>query len=981
MKNKGFVQVFSILLLVVCAYQLSFTLRSNQVENKAKSIAKKTNRSLRDVLDSLGPEKVYNLGIVNYTFNEIKERELNLGLDLQGGMNVTLEVAVPDIVRALADNSMDRKFNEAMKKAEARYKGQVDFVQLFQEEYEKLSPKNGLAAVFMSKELKDVFNYSSPNSDVYKYLKEETSKSVDRAFQILSTRIDKFGVTQPNIQQMDGGKIMVELPGVDDPSRIRKVLQSSAKLEFWNTYPNYEGYKILEEANKQVVKILGLTGDTTEKVGSSSLTAAADEDTTGNEIGSLSGKDSTAKNDTAQKSAEQIAKENPLLSKIYPNVTQDQKNWAEGAAVGFVQTKDKSIVDEYLSYPEVLENIPDDIRFRWSFKASDKEGKYYMLYALKASKDGKPALEGDVVTDARPSLQPNGEIKVSMSMNQDGAREWKRITAKASQTKEAVAIVLDDQVYSAPSVQNEIPDGRSEIAGGFDQNEASDLSNILKAGKLPAPARIVEESVVGPTLGKVAVKAGLISLVVGFLGVIAFMILYYGRPGIYSVLSLLANLFFIIGVLSGYGAALTLPGMAGLVLTIGMAVDANVLIFERIKEEMKEGKGVKAAVKNGYIAAYSSIIDANITTLIAGFVLMTFGQGPVAGFAIILVIGILSSLFTAIFLSRLLIDRDLAKGKEIEFETSFSKRLFNNPNYNFIGNRKKFYIVSSVIILAGIASLFTKGLSSGVDFKGGWSFIIQMDKPVNASELKSALNAEIQANNEVKTYGVDNQFKITTAYLIDSKDENASELVQQAVLKGLSKYDVKADQILTTQKVGPTVANDIKKGSALALGIAIIGMFLYIVIRFRKWSYGLGATLALAHDVLMVFSLFSIFYGILPFPLDIDQAFIAAILTVIGYSINDTVVVFDRIREFLHIHKHEKDTPMLINNAINQTLSRTLVTSFTTLLVVLVLFLFGGESLKGFTFALLVGIGVGTYSSICIATPIVLDIIRPGKKS
>jgi SecD/SecF fusion protein len=984
MKNKGFVQVFSILLVVVCAYQLSFTLRGYQVEQKAKSIAKKTNRSLRDVLDSLGPEKVYNLGIANYTFTQVKERELNLGLDLQGGMNVTLEVSVPEIVKAMADNSTDNKFNEAMSKAEGRFLGEVDFIDLFKEEYEKLSPNKGLATVFMRKELKDIFNYSSPNSDVYNYLKDESKKSVDRAYQILSTRIDKFGVTQPNIQQLDGGRILVELPGVDDPSRIRRVLQSSAKLEFWNTYPNYDGFKFLEEANKRLIGVLGIdtTGGKEEKSSGLSLTgtSATDSNATSS-TGSLSGNDSTsAAKDTAQKSAEQIKKENPLLSLVYPNITQDGKNWSQGAAVGFVLSKDKSTVDSFLTkYDEVKGAMPNDVRFRWSFKPSDKEGRFFMLYALKASKDGRPALEGDVVTDARPSMQPNGEIKVSMSMNQDGARDWKRVTAKASQTTEAVAIVLDDQVYSAPTVQTEIPDGRSEISGGFDQNEAGDLSNILKAGKLPAPARIVEEGVVGPTLGKAAIRAGLISLLVGFLCVIAFMIWYYGKPGVYSVVALLANLFFIIGVLSGYGAALTLPGMAGLVLTIGMAVDANVLIYERVKEEVASGKGIKAAVQNGYSAALSSIIDANITTLIAGFVLMAFGRGAVAGFAIILVIGILSSLFTAIFLTRLFIERDLDKGKEIAFDTNLSKKMFSNSNIDFIGNRKKFYIVSSIIIVAGIVSLFTKGVSTGVDFKGGWSYIIQMDNKVSAQDIKSALNAS-KLPNEVKTYGTNDQFKITTTYLIDSKDINASEQVQAAVLKSLSALKVQESNILTTAKVGPTIAEDIKTDSAMAVVFAIIGMFFYIVVRFRKWSFGLGAVVALFHDVMMVFSVYSIFWGILPFPMDIDQAFIAAILTVIGYSINDTVVVFDRVREFLHIHRHESDTPDVINNAINQTLSRTLVTSFTTLLVVLILFLFGGEGLKGFTFALLIGIGVGTYSSICIATPIVVDFFKKEKK-
>lgn len=1001
MKNKGAIQVFTALLFLVSLYQLSFTWKTRQVEKKAWAEAQEKGISVRQVLDSLNPEIVYNLGITKFSYQECKKRELNLGLDLQGGMNVTLEVSVPDILRALAEYPEDPKFKAAMEKAVERNVGEQDFVSLFREEYEQLSPSKGLAEVFMRRELKGVINFDSDNEEVYKYLREESGKSVARAYQIINTRVDEFGVSQPNVQRLDGGRISVELPGVDNPERIRKILQSSAKLEFWNTYQNFEAFKFLEEANKVVRKIqelndtsesdeaiseLSSLGESDEPVEENELALSAEENSNdSSDMGLLAGNDSAGSlSDSAanaNKSPEQLAKENPVLSRLYPNLREDGR-WQESAIVGFVMTKDRKLIEDYLALPEVQAVIPANVKFRWSFKPSDKEGRFYMLYALKSNRDDRPVLEGDVVTDARPVLETTGEVKVTMSMNAEGAKDWKRITAKASQAqpfKECVAIVLDDLVYSAPTVQGEIPNGISEISGGFTQQEANDLSNILKAGKLPAPARIVEESVVGPTLGQKAIRAGLISLLVGFVLVIIFMMSYYARAGVYSVIALLANMIFIIGVLSGLGAALTLPGMAGLVLTIGMAVDANVLIFERVREELSSGISLKQAVKKGYEAAFSSIIDANITTLIAGMLLWSLGEGPVKGFAVILVIGILSSLFTAILLTRMLVERDLKNGVDTTFSTGFSKELFSNINLNFIGNRKKFYIVSSVIIVIGLVSLFTKGLSTGVDFKGGWTYVMQFEDNTNSTDIKNALSSGLQANSEVKSYGTDNQFKITTSYLIDSKDADASEQVESAVLTTLADFGVEKSDILSSSKVGPTIAEDIKLASTWAVILAIIGMFAYIVLRFRKWGFGLGATAALFHDVLIVFSIYSIFWGIFPFAMDIDQAFIAAILTVVGYSINDTVVVFDRVREFLSLHKHETDSPMVVNNAINQTLSRTLVTSLTTLLVILVLFLFGGEGLKGFTFALLVGVAVGTYSSVCIATPIVTDFIRKKK--
>ena len=992
MNNKGFVQIITVLLLLASAYQLSFTFVTNSVEKKAQVQAENMYAgnpvaidSFKSVyLDSLSQEEVYPL--LGFTYQECKENELNLGLDLQGGMNVTLEIETATVIEAMAGKTTDQQFIQALAKSKKEYLGQQNFVNLLASNYEEIAPEGKIAGVFYGKGLEAELpnGYNSSNTEVFDYLKRESESAISRAFEIISTRIDKFGVSQPNVQRLDNGRILVELPGVDDPQRVRDLVERSAKLQFWNVFPNFKGFEYLEKVNKIVYGQTKLsepddTTSTTNNTITPADTSEAGKD--GSLNGNLASADSTGV-DTAQKSRAEIEAENPIISKIIPNLANEGQNWSSSAEIGYVDDNNVALFTKYFNREDVRNVLPSNVHFKFGFKPVKIDGKdFRALYACKSDRSGEPALSGDVITDARPSRQDNLNLAVSMQMNQEGTSAWKRITAAASSAnpKECVAVVLDDQVFSAPTVQSEIPNGSSVITGGFDQAEASDLSNILKAGKLPAPARITGESVVGPTLGAKAISAGLVSLVVGFLLVIIFMVIYYGKAGFYADIALLVNLIFIIGVLAGMHAALTLPGMAGLVLTIGMAVDANVLIFERIREELQGGKSFKAAIKDGYSSAYSSIIDANITTGIAAVILWALGKGPVMGFAVILFIGILSSLFTSIFLTRLLIDRDIAKGKETSLYTSISTKIghkLNAVNLDFIGKRKVFYIISSIVIIAGIASIATKGLSTGVDFKGGWSYIMQIDD-ANATDIKAELgNVLGNANNEVKTYGTDNQYKITTSYLIDSKDTSVSGKVEGDIISSLAKYGVTGDDILSSSKVGPTIAKDTSVRSTWAIALAIIGMFLYILVRFRNVGFSLGATVAIFHDVLIVFSLYSILWGIVPFELSIDQAFIAAILTVVGYSINDTVVVFDRVREFLGLNKQEKDLGLVVNKAINTTLSRTLITSLTTLLVILILFIFGGEGLKGFTFALLVGVAVGTYSSVCIATPIVVDYMK-----
>ncbi|MFT5511727.1 MAG: SecD/SecF fusion protein [Bacteroidia bacterium] len=1002
MKNKGFVQFLVILLAVVCVYQLSFTVVTGNIE---KGVAEEVMaivgsdkvpayaRVYKQHIDSIQNDKVF----LGYTYQECKQREINLGLDLQGGMNVTLEISTKDMVLGLGGKDEDPQFNQALKQAEAVYKGQGSFVDYFATEYEALNPDKGLARIFYRKNRKAELpnQYNSTNQEIYKWLKKEEEAKIGETYKVVQTRIDQFNVTQPNVQRLDNGRILVELPGVDNPDRVRKLLVSSAQLEFWEVYNNDEVYKYFEDVRpiiseivlsrqakdtnkKEVVK----AGDDFANVTGLEVTEDSVDAIIDDEFANLKeSKDSTDTSGTDSTNQKELTREEQLIE--YPLMSrmalpQDESgNVMVRSFIGFVKSTEVPFFDTMLSHPDVKSQFPDDLVFKWSFDQT--EDGFVTLYALRGVNGKNPVLDGDVIDNARPTINPNGAYEVTMLMNNTAAKEWSIITEQASSkaNKEAIAIVLDNKVYSAPTVQGKIPNGSSSISGNFEMEDAEDLSNILKAGRLSVPARIVEESVVGPTLGQASINAGLISLLIGFMTVIVFMIFYYGKAGIYAVIALLANLFFILGVLSGYGAALTLPGMAGLVLTIGMAVDANVLIFERIKEELASGKGFKAAVRHGYKAALTSIIDANVTTIIAAFILMILGKGPVAGFGIILFIGILSSLFTSIMLTRLFVERDIDKGREISFNTGGSKNLLKSFSFDFIGNRKKFYIVSALIISGGVTSMVINGVNTGVDFKGGWSYVIDIDGTNNSEDIQAAIKTEIENTDvEVKTFGTDGWYKITTSYRINDQDSLVGEKVKSAIVKGLSTFGVTEESVMSESKVGPTIAEDIKRDSTLAILLSLIGMFIYIVARFRKWGYGLGATVALFHDVLIVFSLYSILPLFVDFSMDVDQAFIAAILTVVGYSINDTVVVFDRVREFLGIHKYEKNTAGIINDAINQTLSRTLVTSLTTLLVVVILFLFGGEGLKGFTFALLIGVAVGTYSSICIATPIVVDFMK-----
>ncbi|MCC6720735.1 MAG: protein translocase subunit SecDF [Bacteroidia bacterium] len=989
MKNKGFVQVFTILLALACIYQLSFTWKTRSVENKAEAWAKKTGKPAAEYLDSMGSQTVFNmLGIMKYTYMECKEKEIGLGLDLKGGMNVTMEVSVADIIKGMSNNSKNQKFIDALENAKKKFNGQVNFIELFKVEWEKIAPNEKLAPIFTNKDIKDELPYDATNQKVYDWLSKQAKQSVSRAYQIINQRIDQFGVVQPNVQELGNGRILVELPGVDDPKRVRNILQSSAKLEFWNTYHNYESWKFLESANEIVKNKLAAEEiekndgkkDTTK---STTLTGVNNENTntdTSKKQGSLT--QSANKKDTSKnKSPEQIKKENPVLSLIIPNTMEDpqskQQRWADGAGIGYVPTKEMETLQKYFDMPEVKTIFPPNFLLRWSFKPTDKNRAFFMLYGIKAGRDGQPALPGDVVTSARKSVNPGGEIAVSMTMSPEGANDWRRITAQAAPTVDAVAIMLDDKIYSAPTVRSEIANGMSEISGGFDDREADDLANILKAGKLPAPTRIVEESIVGPTLGESARKAGIISLFLGFFIVVAFVFAYYGRGAWYGVIALLINLFFLVAIMAGFNAALTLPGLAGLVLTMGMALDCNVLINERIKEELLNGKSYANAVTIGYKQAFSAILDSHVTQLIAAIIMAYYGSGPVKGFAVVLIIGIFTSLYTGVLLSRLFNEWDMKRGKVCTFTTNIFSKFRNRKIYNFMSKRKILYMVSGAVILLGLASIFTKGFSTGVDFKGGWTYTVQFkDNNVTGDEIKVALNNVIKENVEVKTYGSNNRFRITTAYRIDDQRHDISEQVEATILEGLKQFKIKKKDILSSSKIGPTIAADVRKGSFISVVLAVIGIFLYIIIRFRKLEFGIGGAISLLHDVLIILAVYSLLWGIMPFPMDVDQAFIGALLTVLGYSINDTVVVFDRIREFLGFNKYDNQQDV-INDAVNQTLSRTIVTAMCTILTLLMLFLFGGEGLKGFTFALLIGIVVGTYSSIFIASAIAVDF---GKK-
>ena len=1033
MQNKGFIKFIAILFALVCLYHLSFTFVTSRVEKRAKEYAHsaETERLAKLLangdqvreqylydsiantrntyyLDSMSNEIVYNILVRKYTYKETKERELNLGLDLKGGMNVTLEVSVSDIIDGLSNHSKNPTFRQALKLAREKQKNsQEDFVTLFGKSFEEIDPNAQLAPIFIG-EFKDKINYNSTNEEVLKLIREETNAAIDRTFNILRTRIDRFGVAQPNIQKLQtAGRILVELPGIKEPERVRKLLQGTAQLEFWETYNFNELYNYFQTADKKLLSILkeekilnevadtSPEADTAKEVTTEEVTETVTEevDTTGQAI--LDQISDSLDMTQQTKSTEDIAKTNPLFAYLRPDLVPDEQgNYAPAAraTVGYAAIKDTAMVNSLLK--RVKDVFPRDLKLAWTIKPEKRTPDYLELIALKVtSRDGGPALGGDVIVDARQDYDQNGRVEVSMSMNSEGARIWKKLTG--DNIGRQIAIVLDNYVYSAPNVNSEIPNGRSSITGNFDVNEAKDLANILKAGKLPAPARIVEEAVVGPSLGKVAVTDGLISFIVAFFLVLLYMVLYYNRAGWVADLALLTNIFFLFGVLASLGAVLTLPGIAGIVLTLGMAVDANVIIYERIKEEVRAGKGLKLAINDGYKNAYSAIIDGNVTTLLTGIVLYTFGSGPVQGFATTLIIGILSSLFSAIFISRLIFSYYLSKNKPIAFGNKFTNNTFVGVNINFLKMRKMAYLLSSAVIILGIASLAYKGLNYGVDFSGGRTYVVRFDQPVNTNELRKALNKEFGQQPEVKTFGPTSQVKITTKFKINDNDPSVDSLIQHKLFTALKPYfkdqnirykdfiaDTGSDKligILSSQKVGPTIADDIRNRAVMAIIFALIVIFVYIAIRFKKWQYGLSGVIALFHDTLITIGLFSIFYNILPFNLEIDQAFIAAILTIIGYSINDTVIIFDRIREYVFLHP-KRDLMQNINDGLNSTLARTLNTSGTTLIVLLIIFIFGGEVIRGFTFALLIGILVGTYSSLFVASPIAYDLLTSKKK-
>lgn len=1003
MQSKGAIKLFAIILALVCLYQLSFTLVTRGVEADAREYANNDPIKEKEYLDSIGPKGVYNIGVKDYTYRECKEREINLGLDLKGGMNVTMEVSVVDLVRSMAgQNVEDPTFKKAVERAlELQRSSNKDFVTLFGQAFSEVDPNASLAAVFANIENQDKIKFNSTNEQVLKVLKEESDAAISRSFNILRTRIDKFGVSQPNIQQLGSGRILVELPGVKEPDRVRKLLQGTAKLEFWETYTFGEVAPGLVAVNTMLAKESkkdSLAGNLTSTLDStatpdSSLTAATPaEDTSKVSLVDKMGKDSTAAKDTAGgKTFEEFARENPLFAVLFPSDgqvrTQEEKNLVDKQCViGYALIKDTAKVNRILEREDVKAALPKNLRLMWTVKPRSAETQSLELIGIKSSgRDGKAPLDGAAISDARQDFgQFNSKPEISMRMNPDGAKVWKRLTGE--NVGKSIAIVLDDYVYSFPNVQGEIAGGSSSITGDFEINEAKDLANILKAGKLPAPARIVEEAVVGPSLGAEAINNGLMSFLVALSIVFIFMAVYYSKAGIIADITLICNMFFIMGVLASLGAVLTLPGIAGIVLIIALSVDANILIFERVREELRLGKGIRLAISDGYKHAFSSIIDSNVTTLLLGIILYSFGSGPVQGFATTLIIGILCSLFSAIFISRLMFEYLLDKNKEIPFWTNATKDPYKGINLPFVENRKKYYIISALVIVAGIVSIGMKGFNFGVDFDGGRTFVVQFDKNTSTQEIRESLAKPFGEAPDVKTFGTDNRYKITTDYLIEENTAEAQAAVTKALYEGLKGQFAGIDQakfeavkIINSQKVGPTVADDIKSSALLSIFFGCVLMFLYILVRFKKWQYGLGATVALLHDVLLILSIFSIFNGILPFTLEINQDFIAALLTVMGYSMTDTVVVFDRIREYLGIHPNS-DKKLVINNALNSTLSRTMNTSLATFFVLLAIFIFGGDVIRGFIFALLIGILVGTYSSLCIASPIVIDFDKKEKK-
>ncbi|OOG78879.1 protein translocase subunit SecDF [Algoriphagus sp. A40] len=970
MQNKGVIVFLTVIVTALCLYYLSFTFVSNGIQQKAEAYATDASGNIdfakkRAYLDSVWREPVYNFLGADFTYQEIKETELGLGLDLQGGMHVTLAVSPVEIVKGIAGNPKDEGFNKSVDEArEAAKTSDAKFVDLFYAAWQKNNAGKNLSTIFATAANRGRISLESSDSEILDLINTEVENAIERSFNILRTRIDRFGTSQPNIQRIAGsGRIQIELPGVDNQERVRNMLQGVAKLQFWEVLELNEYGGSIETINTTWVadqKATPAAVDTTAEVSS--------EDSLRNAL---------------EKQLEQI---DPMNSEnnVSPIISLMK------ASYGLVyDVRDTVTINRIIKNERYKSFLPRDLKLLWGVKPTIAEdgSELLELYAIKTTRGSDQApLEGDVVTDARQTLDQTSQPAVSMQMNADGARKWRTLTSENIGRR--IAVVLDDYVYTAPVVNGEIPNGQSEIAGNFTLVEAQDLANILKSGSLPAPTQIVEESIIGPTLGKEAQTQGIFSMVAGLALVVLFMVAYYAKGGLVAVAALVFNIFFILGILAQLGTALTLPGIAGIVLTIGMSIDANVLIFERIKEELRNGVNLMAAIEAGYSKAFSAILDGNLTTFLVGAILFALGQGPVKGFAIVLMIGIACSFFSSVYITRVIVYWLTKKGDKstINFTAPFSKNALTGMNVDFMSKRKVAYLISSSIIVIGLAIAVFNGLKFGVDFTGGRSYVVVFDEPVVPSDLKVGLDGEFDGSVEVKTYGGNNTLKVTTSYLINEDDDASNKEVEAKVKEGISTvtgftFVENADQIADGQfsisgssKVGATVADDIKTSSVEAMILALIGIFLYILMRFRKWQFSLAAIVALIHDTLFVVAAFAI-ASTFGATFEIDQVFIAAVLTVIGYSINDTVIIFDRIRENIEnrgTHKLIK----VFNDSINQTLGRTLMTSFTTLIVVIVLLLFGGEVLRGFSFALFVGITVGTYSSIYIATPIVVDLMK-----
>jgi SecD/SecF fusion protein len=985
MQNKSIIIILAIVLALVSIFELSFTGVTYKVNKDAKEYAKGDLVKQTHYLDSISTLTKDEWSYLGYTFKECQKKEINLGLDLKGGMNVILEVSVEDILKALSNYSTDKTFTTALARAkELQVQSQSDFLTLFGRAFQEIDPNAKLAAVFNTVDLRDKVNFNSTNEEVLKVLDDEVTSAISNAFNILRTRIDRFGVVQPNITQLaTKGRILIELPGQTDPQRVRELLQGTANLEFWETYENGEVIGYLSAANNLLKEIQANSQKTvqlSDKV--SADTTAADTTKKGDQtLLDLIKKDTTKVEAAATR--EEFALQNPLFGILNPRVTA-QGEPLPSCMVGLASGKDTAKVNAYLKMNQIKALFPRDLKFLWSQNPYkyDPTKTLYELHAIKiTTRDGRPPLNGDVITGARPSSGRSGaEVEVDMTMNAEGSKTWARMTRE--NVDRCLVVVLDGYVRSYPRVIQEITGGNTQITGDFTIEEADDLANILKSGKLPAPARIISDTIVGPSLGREAINAGLISFVISFLIVLLYMIFYYSRSaGTIADIALVANVVLLVGVTTSLGAILTLPGIAGIILTMGMSVDANVLIYERIREELRAGKGIKLAVSDGYKGAMSAILDSNITTLLTGIILYVFGTGPIKGFATTLSIGIFTSLFCAIYVTRLIYEFLLKRNASLSFSIKITANILKDTHVDFIGKRKIFYGISIMITLIGITSLFIRGLSPGIDFTGGRTYVIRFDQTVKTADVAQNLTAAFGEAPLVVTYGSDNQVRITTKYKIN--ETGVDDEIETALyngLKGMIGGDITKEKFLTdyrksSETVGPTIASDIKRRAVWAVLLSLVVMFFYIFMRFKNWQYGFGAMVALAHDTTILIGIYSIFWGILPFSMEIDQSFIAAILTVIGYSVNDTVVVFDRLREFIPLHR-KRPLQEVINLAMNDTLSRTMNTGMTSILVLIAMFFFGGTTIRGFLFAMVIGIVVGTYSSIFIASSLVYDTTR-----